>query len=143
MFTRSDDERSEAGRNVFEAMRIFNSELRKATKLGLNIEVQQLKMLTSDGMVPIISVAVHNAPTFVPAPEVSVDDPARSVRCQSAMQIVFQNTAERAMAAGWREQEVAVALVDLADNHMLTLGSNQEIMKATKKAISKLGSRRR
>jgi hypothetical protein len=41
------------------------------------------------------------------------------------------------------KQEVAAALVDLADNHMLTLGSNQEIKEATKSAISKLGTRRR
>ncbi|MEK1853052.1 MAG: hypothetical protein AAAC48_14575 [Phyllobacterium sp.] len=47
------------------------------------------------------------------------------------------------MAAGWRDQEVAAALVDLAENHMLALGSNQEIKEATKSAISKLGSRRR
>jgi hypothetical protein len=54
------------------------------------------------------------------------------------MQMAFQNMAERAMAAGRREQAVAAALVDLADNHMLTLGKE-----ATKSAISKLGSRRR
>jgi hypothetical protein len=143
MSTRSDDERREAGGNVLEAMRIFNSEVRRATKLGLSIEVQQLKMLTSDGEVPIISAAIHNASNFVPAPEIPVDDPDRSVRCQNAMQIAFQNMAERAMAAGWRDQEVAAALVDLAENHMLALGSNQEIKEATKSAISKLGSRRR
>jgi hypothetical protein len=79
----------------------------------------------------------------VQAPEVPVDDPERSFRCQNAMQMAFQNVAARAMAAGWREQEVAAALVDLADNHLLTLGSNQEIKEATKSAISKLGSRRR
>jgi DNA ligase D-like protein (predicted ligase) len=117
--------------------------VQRATKLGLSIEVQQLKMHTSDDVVPIISAAIHNASTFVPAPEVPVDGPNRSLRCQSAMQIAFQNMAERAMAAGWREQEVAAALVDLADNHMLTFDSNQEIKEATKSAISKLGSRQR
>ncbi|WP_245502938.1 hypothetical protein [Rhizobium ruizarguesonis] len=32
--------------------------------------------------------------------------------------------AERAVAAGWGEDEVAGALVDLADCHMLALASN-------------------
>ncbi|MEK1854412.1 MAG: hypothetical protein AAAC48_21735 [Phyllobacterium sp.] len=95
-------------------------------------------MLTSDGVVPIISAAIHKSSTFVQAPEVPVDDPDQSARCQNAMQMAFQNMAERAMAAGRREQAVAAALVDLADNHMLTLGKE-----ATKSAISKLGSCRR
>lgn len=47
------------------------------------------------------------------------------------------------LAAGWREQEIAAAPVDLADNHMLTLDSNEEIKEATKSAISKLGALRR
>lgn len=143
MSTGSDDERREAAGNVLETMRIFNSEVRRATKLGLSIEVQLLKMHTSDGVVPVISAGIHKSSTFVSTPDVPVDDPDRSFRCQNAMQMAFQNMAERATAAGWREQEVAAALVDLADNNMLTLGSNQEIKEATKSAISKLGSRRR
>jgi hypothetical protein len=95
---------------VLEAMRIFNSEVRRATKLGPCIEVQKLTLHTSDGVVPVISAANHKSSTFVQAPEVPVDDPDRSARCQNAMQIAFQNMAERAMAAGWREQEVAAAL---------------------------------
>jgi hypothetical protein len=40
--------------------------------------------------------------------------------------IAFQELAERAVAAGWGQREVAAALVDVADNHMLMLAANGE-----------------
>ena len=53
------------------------------------------------------------------------------------MDIAFQDLANRAVAAGWSEREVAAALVDLADNHMLMHDANAD----TEAALAKLKRR--
>lgn len=58
-------------------------------------------------------------------PTMPADDPDRFLKCQDAVHIAFQELAGRAVAAGWSEQEVAAALVDVADNHMLMLAVNR------------------
>lgn len=70
-------------------------------------------------------------------PAMSVDDPDRFLECQDAMDIAFQDLANRAVAAGWSEREVAAALVDLADNHMLMHDANAD----TEAALAKLKRR--
>lgn len=56
--------------------------------------------------------------------------------CQEAIEPGFHELAENAEGAGWSATEVAAALVDLADNHMLALAANaetEEIIRDAKK----------
>jgi hypothetical protein len=72
----------------------------------------------------------------IPMPTVPADDPDRFLKCQDAVHIAFQELAERAVASGWGKREVASALVDVADNHMLMLAANGEtnvLLEALKK----------
>ncbi|AYG58723.1 hypothetical protein [Rhizobium jaguaris] len=69
-------------------------------------------------------------------PPVEQTDPDRYSWCQFALHSAFAEVAKRAVAAGWDEREVAAALVDLADRHMLdliTVGELEAIMEAIKK----------
>jgi hypothetical protein len=52
-------------------------------------------------------------------PTNSDDDPDRHIRCQEALLSAFQDFLEAATEAGWNEREVAVAMIDLADHHIL------------------------
>jgi len=48
----------------------------------------------------------------------------------------FAGVANRAVAAGWSAMEIAAALVDLADNHLLgliTIGEVEAIVEAIRK----------
>jgi hypothetical protein len=69
-------------------------------------------------------------------PPVPDDHPDRHVSCQFALHAAFAQVAARAASAGWSEREVAAALVDLADNHMLfliTMGELKAIVEAIRK----------
>ena len=61
------------------------------------------------------------------APPPSKADPDRYICCQEALQDSFAQLAAAGVEAGWDEGEVAAALVDLADHHMLALLSNHEV----------------
>lgn len=52
-------------------------------------------------------------------PTRSDDDPDRHVQCQEALLSAFQDLIAAATEAGWHEREVAVAMIDLADHHIL------------------------
>jgi hypothetical protein len=69
----------------------------------------------------------HFAMSDILPPAVPDDHPDRHVSCQFALHAAFLQIAGRAVAAGWNEREVAAALVDLADNHMLGLISTTEV----------------
>ncbi len=43
----------------------------------------------------------------------------RDLECQAALSDAFAELADRAVAAGWSDQEVAAALTALADNRVL------------------------
>jgi len=49
------------------------------------------------------------------------------MRCQDAIDAAFRDLLERATAAAWSEREVFVAVIDLADNHMLSMSANEEM----------------
>ncbi len=69
-------------------------------------------------------------------PPVPEDHPDRHVSCQFALHAAFVRLAARAVASGWNAREVAAAIVDLADNHMLsliTLGELKAIVEAIRK----------
>lgn len=44
--------------------------------------------------------------------------PDRFLRCQEALGRVFARCADAAVEAGWRPEEVAAALAELADDHI-------------------------
>ncbi|PDT32268.1 hypothetical protein CO660_00025 [Rhizobium sp. L9] len=64
--------------------------------------------------------------TEIARPSVSEDHPDRQIRCQDAMQLAFERLVERAAAAGWSEREAVIAIIDLADNHMLSIAANNK-----------------
>lgn len=59
-------------------------------------------------------------------PESEKNPPDRRLSCQEAIEPAFQAVAEMARRSGWSTDEVATALVDLADNHILALTANTE-----------------
>ena len=67
-----------------------------------------------------------NTKSEVPPPETDQDHPDRHLSCQEAIEPAFQAMAEMAERSGWSATEIAAALVDLADNHMLALAANAE-----------------
>ncbi len=54
-------------------------------------------------------------------PFVTDDDPDRDIRCQDALQGAFRELLSAATLAGWSEREVALAIAELADKHLLSL----------------------
>ncbi|NKL59501.1 hypothetical protein GFL77_34520 [Rhizobium leguminosarum bv. viciae] len=57
------------------------------------------------------------------------------MNCQEAIADAFRQLAEQAVMAGWGETEVAGALVDIADYHMLSLAFNLETERMIDQAI--------
>lgn len=54
------------------------------------------------------------------------ENPDRFLRLQEQMAGHFSQLAALAMQSGWKEEEVAAALVELADNHMLGVLANRD-----------------
>lgn len=52
------------------------------------------------------------------------EHPDRHLACQEAIEPAFLALTDVAVASGWGCNEVAEALVELADNHMLALAAN-------------------
>jgi hypothetical protein len=75
--------------------------------------------------------------TDIFGPRSQTDHPDRFLNCQEAIEAAFASLAERAVAAGWGEAEVAAALVDVADCHMLSLKANMETEKIIREAASR------
>lgn len=63
----------------------------------------------------------------IPSPKHSKRHPDRDLLCQEALEAEFQLLADRAQAAGWSREEVATALMELADNHFLAMNANAEM----------------
>lgn len=57
-------------------------------------------------------------------PFVTDDDPDRHIRCQDALQAAFQDLVSTAISVGWSEHEVLLAIGDLVDLQVLSLGAN-------------------
>ncbi len=68
----------------------------------------------------------------IPPPQVDENDPDRFISCQDALHPEFQDFVGRAVAAGWRPQEVLVAMIELADNQALMMEANAEVEAALK-----------
>jgi hypothetical protein len=48
-------------------------------------------------------------------------DQDRALDCQRAMEVAFAQLLSDALAAGWREMEIAIVLADIADDHVLKI----------------------
>ncbi|MBY3151420.1 hypothetical protein HFO56_03330 [Rhizobium laguerreae] len=55
----------------------------------------------------------------ISSPTHSDNAPDRHLVCQETLLLAFQDLIAAATDAGWNEREVAVAIIDLADNHLL------------------------
>ncbi|TBZ14677.1 hypothetical protein [Rhizobium leguminosarum] len=53
--------------------------------------------------------------------------PDRFLKCQEVIDDAFSLIAAAAVEAGWKPEEVAAALVELADNHVLALLVNRDL----------------
>ena len=62
--------------------------------------------------------------TSILSPALPKDDPDRFLRCQDALQIAFQELFDNALAAGRDANEIACAITELADSHMLMRSEN-------------------
>ncbi|NKJ72835.1 hypothetical protein GFL38_11280 [Rhizobium leguminosarum bv. viciae] len=60
-------------------------------------------------------------------PNVPNDDPDRHLRCQDALHLEFAAFIDRAVAAGWRADEVLTTIIELADNHALMLAADADL----------------
>jgi hypothetical protein len=54
-------------------------------------------------------------------------DPDRHLFCEEAIEETFQNVATLAEAAGWGGNEMATALVSVADHHMMGRFANAKL----------------
>jgi hypothetical protein len=63
----------------------------------------------------------------IPAPKHPKCHPDRSLHCQEAIEAEFQLLAAKAEAAGWSREDVAEALIELADNNYLAMNAETEM----------------
>lgn len=54
------------------------------------------------------------------------EHPDRFLSCQEAIDVAVREILDAATLAGWTENEVTAALVEVADNRMLALAANAE-----------------
>ncbi|GGD41788.1 hypothetical protein [Aureimonas glaciei] len=55
---------------------------------------------------------------MIAAPKTAADYADRAIDCQFAMETAFQDLARRAEFAGWTEDDVSAALLELARSHI-------------------------
>ncbi len=58
---------------------------------------------------------------YIPPPTLPPGDPDRHLKCQEALDVALQEVAQAAVKAGWDQEEVATAIVELADAHVLAM----------------------
>jgi hypothetical protein len=63
----------------------------------------------------------------IPGPKVPASNPDRHLFCEEAIEEAFVNVATLAEAAGWDGDEVATALVSLADHHVMKRACNMHL----------------
>lgn len=63
----------------------------------------------------------------IAAPKHPNGHPDLSLHCQEALEDEFQQLAARAEAAGWARNEVAEALIELAENNYLATNAELEM----------------
>ncbi|KQW51031.1 MULTISPECIES: hypothetical protein [Ensifer] len=63
----------------------------------------------------------------IAAPKHPKCHPDRSLNCQEVLEAEFQHLAAKAEAAGWSRNEVAEALIELAENNYLAVNAETEM----------------
>ncbi len=74
----------------------------------------------------------------IPPPTVPIASENRHLFCQMAIEIPLQDLIQDAVKAGWEEDEVLTAIIEVADNLMLAHGTNVELdalLKAIKRGM--------
>ncbi|WP_040677275.1 hypothetical protein [Rhizobium mesoamericanum] len=57
------------------------------------------------------------------SPKYSAEDMGRSRECEAVCKAVITDVVRRAVAAGWREEEIALHLADAAENYVMYLAT--------------------
>jgi phosphoribosyl-dephospho-CoA transferase len=60
------------------------------------------------------------------SPKTSPGNVERSRECEEALDIAFKELLKRATAAGWQEVEIALALADIADAHVMDVAKRRK-----------------
>ena len=64
---------------------------------------------------------------YIPPPTLPPGDPDRHLKCQEALDVALQEVAQAAIKAGWDQEEVATAIVEVADAHVLMMTENADV----------------
>jgi hypothetical protein len=57
----------------------------------------------------------------ISAPQHASNDPHRVIEREEVLEEAFREFVQRAVAAGWKESEVALTLADIADDYVMAL----------------------
>ena len=74
----------------------------------------------------------------IAGPPAGADISDRSLDCEFALEPAFLDLVHRAQQAGWKLLEIDLALVSLADNHMLGEMENLRTGQAIQEALRRL-----
>jgi len=64
--------------------------------------------------------------TNIRTPKYSADDMGRSRECEAACNMAITEVVRRAVAAGWREEEIALHLADAAEDYVMYLATSAQ-----------------
>lgn len=62
----------------------------------------------------------------IQSPRSDADPMERSLECEEVLEAAFNELVRRAIAAGWRQTEVALVLADIADDYVMDLAERQK-----------------
>ncbi len=65
---------------------------------------------------------------IIPPPPAKCEPEDRHLLCQGAVEIAVQDLVAAAIAAGWEEQDVLVAVSTVADHLVLAKRANEELL---------------
>lgn len=75
----------------------------------------------------------------ISSPRRPPEHPDRQLDCEEAMEAAFQDVVEKAMAAGWGQQEIAIGLIGLVQAHIHALRENEKTEAAMSRARKRYG----
>ncbi|MDM9625981.1 hypothetical protein QTL95_08745 [Rhizobium sp. S152] len=64
--------------------------------------------------------------TNIRSPRYNAEDTARTRECENVCSTAITDVVRRAVAAGWREEEIALHLADAAENYVMYLATKAE-----------------
>lgn len=72
------------------------------------------------------------------APRTSEDHPDRNIECEEMLESRLTSLMDRAREAGWHQEEVADAVIELAFNYVSRLSANAETDQQIAQTMAKL-----